>query len=111
MGIGVPPDDAASKLMDAVCEAPLNVAVTMAVWLLATIPAVAVKAPVVEPDATVTVGETVSVEELLESVTVAPPELAAWDRVAVHVDTAPGSSPPACKIQRSMLPYPQRPSA
>ena len=89
VGMGVPPDDADSRLMDAVCETPLNVAVAIAVWLLVTLPAIAVKGALVEPDGTVTVGETVSVEELLERFIVTPPEPAAWDKVAVHVDAAP----------------------
>jgi hypothetical protein len=50
---------------------PLRVAVTMALWLLLTIPDVAVKVALLCPDATVTLAGTVSNPLLLASVTVA----------------------------------------
>jgi hypothetical protein len=51
-----------------------------------TLPAVAVKAALVDPAATVTVGGTVKAAALLASTTVTPPLPAALDRFAVHVD-------------------------
>jgi hypothetical protein len=49
------------------------VAVTVAVWLLETVPLVALKVAVVAPAATVAVAGTVSAVALLDSVTLAPP--------------------------------------
>ena len=51
------------------CELPFRLAVTVAVWVLKIDPAVAVKAPVVAPEATVTDDGTLSNPELLESPT------------------------------------------
>ena len=62
---------------------------TVAVWLLVTVPAVAVNVFVVAPPATVTVPGTVSVALLLDSETPAPPAGAAADNVTVHVDPPP----------------------
>jgi hypothetical protein len=50
---------------------PLRVAVTMALWLLVTVPEVAVKVVVLWPDATVTLAGTVTKLLLLASETVA----------------------------------------
>jgi hypothetical protein len=66
----------------AVCVLPFSVAVMVAVWLLAIVPAVAVKVAVVVLDPTVTEAGTVSAAALLDSVTVAPP---VCDTVAVQV--------------------------
>jgi hypothetical protein len=61
----------AVRLTVAICELLPRVAVTVALWLLAiAAPAVALKAAVVAPDATVTDAGTVSRESLLLSVTV-----------------------------------------
>ena len=52
---------------------PFNVAVSVAVWSDAIVPAVAVNVAVVDPAATVTDPGTVSAAVLLDSVTVPPP--------------------------------------
>ena len=57
----------------AVCVLPFSVAVMVAVWLLAIVPAVAVKVADVLPDPTTTEAGTVNAATLLDSVTVAPP--------------------------------------
>ncbi|MGA9108372.1 MAG: hypothetical protein WB359_23765 [Bryobacteraceae bacterium] len=53
------------------------------------VPAVAVKFAEVAPDATLTEPGTVNAVTLLDSVTVMPPEPAAWDSVTVHADVPP----------------------
>ena len=63
---------------------PLRVAVTMAFWLLLTVPAVAVKVALLWPDATVTLAGTVSNPLLLASETVAA-LMAALFNVTVQV--------------------------
>jgi hypothetical protein len=63
---------------------PLNVAVTTALWLLFTVPDVAVKVALLWPDATVTLAGTVSNPLLLASETVAA-LLAALFKVTVQV--------------------------
>ena len=75
----------ATSEIAAVCALPFNVAVSVAVWLAAIVPAVAVNVAVVLPDATVTEAGTVNAAALLDSVTVAPAEL---DTVTVHVPLA-----------------------
>lgn len=59
-------------------------AITLAVWLLPIVPAVAVNTAVVEPEAMTTDAGTVNRGLLLESVTVIPPAGAAADRVIVQ---------------------------
>ncbi|MGD0669124.1 MAG: hypothetical protein ABSB23_16320 [Bryobacteraceae bacterium] len=81
--------DGATSSMETVCVLPLYVAVTTAVWLVAMVPAVAVKLAVLKPLATVTDPGTVSVAALLVSVTETPPAPAAFDSVTVQVDVAP----------------------
>jgi hypothetical protein len=63
---------------------PFKVAVTVAFWLLLTLPEVAVKVVLICPDATVTVGGTVSNPLLLVSDTI-PALVAAWFKVTVQV--------------------------
>jgi hypothetical protein len=75
--------------MEAVSDAPLKVAVTTAVWVLATAPAVARKVATMEPAATVTDAGSVNTGVLLESVTTTPPEAATLDSVTIHVEVAP----------------------
>jgi len=75
--------------MEAVCDALFREAVTVAVWALDTVPAVAVKVAALEPAAMVTDPGTVSVATSLDRVTVTPPEPAALDRVTVHVAVPP----------------------
>jgi hypothetical protein len=61
----------AVKLMTACWLCPLRVAVTVAFWLLLTVPEVAVKVALLWPDATTTLAGTVSDALLLASATVA----------------------------------------
>src|ERR1019366_7108815 len=63
---------AVAKAIDVVCVLPFNVAVSVAVWSVAIVPAVAVKVAAVEPAATATDPGTVSAAVLLDSVTVPP---------------------------------------
>jgi hypothetical protein len=63
---------------------PLSVAVTVAFWLLLTVPAAAVKVALLWPLATVTLAGTVSNPLPLASDTVAAP-MAAWFRVTAQV--------------------------
>jgi len=73
------------RLIIAVCEVVPRVAVTVALWLLAIeAAAVAVKLPVVAPDATVTDAGTVNKALLLPSVTLDPAAGADWVRVTVQ---------------------------
>jgi hypothetical protein len=74
---------------DAVREFPLRVAVIVAVWLAPTVPAVAVKVAVVAPLATVSEAGTDRAALLSESVTAAPPDAAACDKVTVQVEVPP----------------------
>jgi hypothetical protein len=77
---------AVASAIVAVCVLPLRVAVMVAVWSLAIVPAVAVKVAVVLPDPTVTEAGTVNAAASSDSVTVAPP---VFDTVTVHVALAP----------------------
>jgi hypothetical protein len=70
----------------AVCVLPFSVAVMVAVWLLAIVPAVAVKVAVVLPDPTAAEAGTVNATALLDSVIVAPP---VCDTVTVQVALPP----------------------
>lgn len=65
-------------------------AVTSAVCVVVNVRAVAVKLADVAPDGTVIEAGTGSAAALLESVTTAPPDVAALDSVTVHVVVAPG---------------------
>jgi hypothetical protein len=62
-----------ARAIDAICTLPFNVAVSVAVWSDVIVPAVAVKAAVVDPAATATDPGTISAAVLLDSVTVPPP--------------------------------------
>jgi hypothetical protein len=80
----------ASRLMLAVCEIPFNVAVKVAVWLLATVPAIAVNVVDVDPAGTVTdTAGTGSKVLLLASATTVPPVGTLLLRVTVQVVAAP----------------------
>jgi hypothetical protein len=79
----------ATSAIVAVCVLPFSVAVMVAVWLLAIVPAVAVKVAVVLPDATVTETGTVNAAALLDRVTVAPPVGAAELKAMVQVLVVP----------------------
>ena len=67
----------ATRFRVAFWEAPFRVAVTVAVWLVVSVAAVAVKVAVVFPAATTTEAGTVNFELLLVSVVVLPPAGAA----------------------------------
>ena len=79
----------ATKVRVAVWEAPFRVAVRVTLWLVVTVPAVAVKVVEVLLAATVTEVGSVSAELLSESATLVPPVGAAWLRVTVQVVEAP----------------------
>ena len=79
----------AARLIEAVWELLLRVAVTTAVWLSETVPAVARKVAVVLEAATVTETGTVRAEVLSDRATVMPPAGAEADRVRVQVLLAP----------------------
>jgi hypothetical protein len=85
----VPVVVAGVTLTEAVAEPLFIDAVTVAVWLAVTVPAVAVKLAEVAPAATVAEAGTAKAALLLESVTLAPPEAAAWDRVTVQLEVPP----------------------
>ena len=74
----------AVRLMDACWLCPLRVAVTVALWLLLTVPEAAANVALLWPEATTTLAGTVSVALLLASVTVAA-LAAALFRVTVQV--------------------------
>jgi hypothetical protein len=76
----------ASSEIDEACDEPFNDAVTVAAASAVTVPAVAVKVPVVLPAATTMAPGTLRTALLLESPTVAPP---VFDRVTVQVLLAP----------------------
>jgi hypothetical protein len=63
---------------------PFKLAVTVAFWLLLTLPEVAVKVALICPEATATLGGTVSNPLLLVSDTI-PALVAAWFKVTVQV--------------------------
>ena len=83
------PELCAVRLIWAVWEPPLRVAVMVALWLDATEPADAEKLAVFDPAATLTVAGTVRLVLLLESETLMVVEPAALDKVTVQVDDPP----------------------
>ena len=64
-------------------------AVTIALWFVVKVPAVAVKVAAVAPAATVTDTGTVSAAILLDNEITAPPVGAVWDKLTVHVEVLP----------------------
>jgi hypothetical protein len=79
-----------AKAMVAVCEMPFRVAVSVALWPLAMLPAIALKVIVAEPAGTVIVDAgTGSSALLLDSETAVPPGGAVLFRVTVHAELAP----------------------
>jgi hypothetical protein len=80
----------ADRVMVAVAELPLYVAVTIALWLLETVVVVALKEAVVAPDATVIDAGTVKAALLSEIAIVPPPVGAALLSVTVQVLEALG---------------------
>ena len=97
---GVQPNDviagAGNSAIEAVWETPFSLAVTMAVWASATLPAVAAKVAVVDAEATATAGGTVSAGLLLESATVPPP---VRDSVTVQIAAAAAASDPGAQLK------------
>jgi len=87
--VSVLPVDAGDKVKEAVTVTPLHVAVMVALWLTATLPAAAVNDALLEPDGTVTLAGTVRSCALLERETVTPPVPAAPDRLTLHVKELP----------------------
>jgi hypothetical protein len=79
----------ATKLNTALCEAPFRLTVTVALWELLTVPAVAVNVVELALAGTVTDAGMVSKALLSESVTTDPPAGAAWFRVTVQVVEPP----------------------
>jgi hypothetical protein len=73
----------------AVCVLPFSFAVTVAVWSLVIVPAVAMNVAVVLPDPTVTEAGTVNAAALLDKETTAPPAGAEAFSEAVHVANPP----------------------
>jgi hypothetical protein len=67
----------ATRLRVALCELPLRLAVTVAVWVVVIVPRLAVKVAEMLLAGTVTDAGTVNAVLLLESPTVLPPEPAA----------------------------------
>jgi len=97
---------AAVRLKVALWEAPLRVAVTVAVWLVVIVPAVAVKVADVPLAGTVTHAGTVSAKPLPESATILPPAGAAWLSVTVQVVDAPEANVPGLQINEVRLNVP-----
>src|ERR1035438_6141527 len=77
---------AVARVIDDACVLPFNVAVSVAVWSEAIVPAVAMNVAAVDPAATATDPGTVSAAVLLDSVTVPPP---AFVSVAVQLLVPP----------------------
>ncbi len=73
----------------AVCELPFRVAVTLAVWLLVTVPTVAMKVVVRPPAATVTEAGMIRAGLLADKITATPPLGAPEEIVTVQVELAP----------------------
>ena len=84
---------AAERLREAVMELPFSAAVTIAVCDEVTVPAVALKEPLVAPAITLTDAGTVSAELLSETLAVTPPVGAALFRPNVQA-----AMPPDCRV-------------
>ena len=80
----------ATRLTAALCEAPLSVAVTVALWSVGIVPVVALNVPEVEPANTVTEVGVVKTALLFDTVTAVPPAGAALVSVTVQVPVAFG---------------------
>jgi len=88
----------AFKFTDAVLVCPLQLAVTVAVSSLATVPATAVKLPLLDPVLIVTLAGTVNTPRLLDKVTVAA-LVAALVSVAVQVAICPVPRVPGVQLK------------
>src|SRR5438128_12305136 len=89
--MGSPAPPVITTATDAVRVAPPYEAVITATCAAAPELAVATNVAPVDPCATWTAAGTETPAELLDRVTLAPPDPAAWERVAVHEDVAPGA--------------------
>jgi len=81
----VPDGGAGAVRLMVVVAVPLRVAVMVAVWLVETVPVVALKVALVAPAPTVTEVGTVRAEALSERATAVPPVGAALEIMTVHV--------------------------
>jgi hypothetical protein len=79
----------ATKFKEAVWAPPFKLAVTVTLWLVVTVPAVAVKEADVAPAVAITETGMVSEALLSESATTVPPVGADWFRLTVQVVEAP----------------------
>jgi hypothetical protein len=79
----------ATRLIVALAEVPLYVAVTVALWSLAIVPAAALKVADKEPAATVKDAGTVKTALLSEIAIAAPPAGAAFESVTVQTELVP----------------------
>ena len=76
-------------MREAVVELPFNDAVTIAVWLVGTVPALALKLAAEDPAGTITDAGMLMAVLLLESATEEPPAGAAFDTVTVQAEVPP----------------------
>ena len=88
---------AAFKFTDAVLLCPFQLAVTVAVWSLLTVPAVAVKVPLLDPVLIVMLAGTLNRPRLLDKVTVAE-LVAALVSVTVQVALCPVPRVPGVQL-------------
>jgi hypothetical protein len=88
---------AAFKLTEAVAVWPLQLAVTVAVWSLLNVPAVAVNVPLLDPVPIVMLAGTLNRPRLLDKATVAAP-VAALVRVTVQVALCPVTRVPGVQF-------------
>jgi hypothetical protein len=79
----------ATKVKVVVCELLLELPVIVAVWVLVSVPTVAVKLAVVEPGGTVTEAGMVKAELLIARATLVPPAGAAWFIVMAQLVVPP----------------------
>jgi hypothetical protein len=88
----------ATKLKVVVCKVPFKVAVTVALWFVVRVPAVAMKVAEEAPARTFADAGIVSRALLSDSVTVAP-EDAAWFKLTVQVEDAPEATVPGLQLK------------
>ena len=86
------------KLTDVVRVCPLQFAVTVAVWSLATVPAVAVNVPLLDPVLIVMLAGTLNAPRLLDNATVAA-LVAALVNVTVQVELCPVPRIPGVQLK------------
>ena len=88
---------AAFRFTDAVLLSPLQLAVTVAVWSLLTVPAVALNVPLLDPVLIVMLAGTLNTPRLLDNVTVAV-VVAALVSVTVQVELCPVPRVPGVQL-------------